>query len=183
MQCFEELGQSWIITEELIKELTRFVCTLYGKMMDDVDLLRYQIFCAKGGKVDPETLPPCFSTLLLHIERANYQACVWRKAIVANPSIPPPDRHGWNIINYAISIKWLGSNPAPEEVLELLNCLCKRTCKVEDCTCLIAGLKCTTLCTAKCNNMVNEEELIEVPSQNNEELEEDIDASDIEEDD
>ena len=48
---------------------------------------------------------------------------------------------------------WLGSKPAPEEVLELLSYTCKRTCTVRDCCCLKAGLKCTDLCSIQCDNM------------------------------
>ena len=105
------------------------VCLLYGKMMNDVDELRYQLFYAKGGKVDPSALPPCKSTLVLHIKRANYQAGVWRRATVPNPEIPSPDQHGWEIEGENISVEWLGSHPAPDKVLELLSCLCKTVCK------------------------------------------------------
>lgn len=49
---------------------------------------------------------------------------------------------------------WLGSKPAPEEVLELMSCTCKRVCSVETCSCLRAGLKCTDMCTLQCENMV-----------------------------
>lgn len=49
---------------------------------------------------------------------------------------------------------WLGTKPAPEEVLELMSCTCKRVCSVETCSCLRAGLKCTDMCTLQCENMV-----------------------------
>ena len=123
VHCFEELGTSWITTDDLINNCIRFVCALYGKVMDDVDELRYQLFCAKRGKVDPSALPPCKSTLILHIKQANYQACVWRQATVPNPSIPSPSQHGWEADGETIKIKWPGSRPAPDEVLELLSCL------------------------------------------------------------
>ena len=45
---------------------------LYGKKCDSVDALCYQIHCARGGKVEPEALPPCESSLRLHVTRANY---------------------------------------------------------------------------------------------------------------
>ena len=48
----------------------------------DINALRYQLYCSKGGKVEPEGLPPCKSNLSLHIKRANYQAAVWQRAIV-----------------------------------------------------------------------------------------------------
>ena len=37
------------------------------------------------------------------------------------PDIPSPDGHGWEADDENnISIKWLGTNPATDEVLELL---------------------------------------------------------------
>ena len=98
------------------------------------------------------------------------------------PVVPPPDGHGWDVAGDSITIRWLGSNPAPDEVLELLNCLCKRKCKSEDCVSIQAGLKCTDLCTAKCDNMAKEHDPILVHEEIDEQIEEDIDGSDIEED-
>ena len=46
-------------------------CPLYGKKGQNVDLLRYELYCAKGGKVDPEALLPCRTSLHLHMKRAN----------------------------------------------------------------------------------------------------------------
>ena len=48
---------------------------------------------------------------------------------------------------------WLGSKPAPEEVLELLSCMCKKAYTVENCWCLKADLKCTDMCSIQCENM------------------------------
>ena len=147
--------------------------------MKDINLLRYQLFCVKAGKVDPEALPPCKSSLVLHIKRANYQACIWRRALLQKPLIPSPNDHGWTIDEQGLSIKWLGSSPAPHEILALINCFCKRVCKVETCCCIQAGLLCTDLCITKCENMLVEGETsIEVA---NDVV--DIDSSDVENDD
>ena len=49
-----------------------------------------------------------------------------------------------------VEFLWIGSKPAPEEVLELPSCTCKRVCTVETCCCLKAGLSALTcgLCSA-----------------------------------
>ena len=88
---FSELGESWIVSEESFDNLSESVCTLYGKMMKDVDRLRYQLYCPKGTKVEPDALPPCKSTLTLHTKRSNYQASVWKKASIQYRFIPSPD--------------------------------------------------------------------------------------------
>ena len=146
--------------------------------MKDIDLLGYQLFCVKAGKVDSEALPPCKSSLVLHIKRENYKACIWRRVLLQNPLIPSPNDHGWTIDVQGLSIKWLGSSPAPHEILAL-NCFCKRVCKVETCWCIQAGLLCTDLCITKCENMLVEgENSIDV---SNDVV--DIDSSDVENDD
>ena len=65
--------------------------------MEEIKLLRYQLHWAKAGKVEPEGLPPCNSSLQLHITRANYQAGVWRRATFPFPEVPLPGGHGWEI--------------------------------------------------------------------------------------
>ena len=122
---------------------------MYGKKCDSVDALHYQIHCARGGKVEPEALPPCESSLRLHVTRANYQAAIRRRAIIWRPVIPSPHGHGWEVDNISNVMKfvWLGSKPTPEEVLEILSCTCTRACTIEHCCCLKAGLKCTDMCS------------------------------------
>eukprot|EP00795_Rhopilema_esculentum_P004100 gene4100-20281_t len=84
-----------ILSAHLLSKLEEFVFALYGKRLQNFELLRYQLYCSKGGKVEPEALPPCKSTLALHVIRANYQAWVWKRAILQLPDVPSPDGHGW----------------------------------------------------------------------------------------
>jgi hypothetical protein len=90
--------------------------------------LRYELHYAKCGKVAPEALPPRQSSLRLDVSRANYQAAIWRKATEACPDIPSPHGHCWNVSSSTLEFIWLGSKPAPEEVMELLSCTCKHRC-------------------------------------------------------
>ena len=135
---FFELGRRWVVTEDMVNNYVEFVCSLYRKPMKGIDLLRYLLYCEKGGKVDPDALPPCKATLSLHINRANYQAAIWRRATMSLPVIPPPSNHGWIIDNDTdvISVRWLKTKPAPEEILDLLSCICKKCCKVDSCCCM-----------------------------------------------
>ena len=91
-------------------------------MCQSVDVLRYEIHCAKCGKFELYVLPPCESSLRLHVTRTNYQAANWRKAIVFLPVIPSPSVYGWEVDDIAniVEFVWLGSKPAPKEMLELL---------------------------------------------------------------
>ena len=42
---FVEIGESWVVMEELIDNVVEFVFLLYGKSMDNIDTLRYHLFC------------------------------------------------------------------------------------------------------------------------------------------
>ena len=87
------------VSEDTFKDTEALVCQIYGKKCQSVDVLRYEILCAKGGKVEPEALPPCESSSRLHVTRANYQAAIWKRAIVPLPVIPSPCGHGWEVDN------------------------------------------------------------------------------------
>lgn len=159
VRAMASIGEEWAVSEETFKDTEALVCQLYGKKCQSVDVLRYEIHCTRGGKVEPEALPPCLSSLRLHVTRANYQAAIWRRAIVPLPVIPSPHGHGWEVDNISnvVEFVWLGSKPAPEEILELLSCTCKRACTVENCCCLKAGLKCTDMCSIQCENMATDD--------------------------
>ena len=161
VQAMASIGDGWEVSEDTFKDTEALVCQIYGKKCQSVDVLRYEIHCAKGGKVEPEALPPCQSSLRLHVTRANYQAAIWKRAIVPLPVIPSPGGHGWEVDNISNVVKfvWLGSKPAPEEVLELLSCTCKRACTVDNCCCLKAGLKCTDMCSVQCENMLHDNDV------------------------
>ena len=90
-----------------------------NKRCQDINLLRYDLYCAKGVKVEPEALPPCRSSFKLHALRANYQSAVWRRAIFPPSNVPSSHVYGWDICENAITIQRLASEPAPEEILEL----------------------------------------------------------------
>ena len=68
------IGISWNVSSELFSAIEEFVCDFYRKKIKNVNLLRYKMYRAKGGKIEPEELPPCRSSLKLHVTRANYQA-------------------------------------------------------------------------------------------------------------
>ena len=80
---------------------------LYGKKCQSVDVLRYEIHCATGGNVETEALPPCESHLRLHVTNANYQAAIWRRAIVLRPVIPSPHGYGWKVDDISNGVEFL----------------------------------------------------------------------------
>ncbi|KAL2098309.1 hypothetical protein ACEWY4_007516 [Coilia grayii] len=94
---FKSLGTSWAVSEEVHRNMESFVCRMYAPSSSicDINDVRYMLFCAKRGEVDSSSLPPCRDCLKLHIQRANYQAGIWRHCLEGQPDIPEPRGHGW----------------------------------------------------------------------------------------
>ncbi|KAG1712229.1 Integrin alpha-9 [Nymphon striatum] len=151
--AFSRLGLSWDVDNNLVNELQKFVCRLYGQKQSTVNELRYKMYYSKNGKVKSEQLPPCHNALKQHILRCNYQARIWRLAFENNPVYPEIHDHGWYLENQAIKIRWMTCQPAPNEVLSLLSCSCKRTCQPTKCSCIDNRMHCTDLCSCgECQN-------------------------------
>lgn len=70
-------------------------------------------------------------------------------------------------------IEWMCGPPAPDAILAMPSCKCISSCKLPDRTCLTNGLKCTDMCKLQtCTNQKTEDEG---------EMEVDVDDSDIDE--
>ena len=157
LRTFSSLGNEPTVSDDAIDVLGTFVCEMYGekpRANEDmsVDLVRYKMYCRKGGKISYDCLPPCRNVLVQHIRRSHYQARIWRQCLTPyiNPD-DPTDQHGWCLNDNMIDIVWMTCNPAPDEVLELVSCSCK-TCN-EECPCIQLGFICTDACTCThCEN-------------------------------
>ncbi|XP_046856604.1 uncharacterized protein LOC124449684 [Xenia sp. Carnegie-2017] len=167
LNSFSSLGSAFPPSEELVFQLNRFVCLLYGdKDSEDVNKCRLSLF--KAGKCSDEQLPPTCDSLLQHIRRSNYQAAIWRSCLQPQMDIPPPDENGWKTIDGKLQIVWMTIPPAPDSLLDNVNCGCKTGCNSQRCSCNKAGVKCTDVCSCTaCTNVdiddndVEEEEFLD----------------------
>ena len=150
---FGNLGKTVALSTQLKNGLYGFVCHLYGfDGCSDVNSVRYQMF--KGGKYVEELLPPNQDSLDNHISRANYQSYIWRHAVQPILSLPNICDHGWKIDEEGnIAINWMSLAPAPDSVLEFVNCKCKKGCQNNRCSCVKATMTCSNLC--KCTGCRN----------------------------
>ena len=78
-EAFKLLGNSKGCHDTLLECLKKYVCKLYGFSDTSVNRVRFEIFEKKKYQkdnkiVDIWLLPPCCSTLRLHILRANTTA-------------------------------------------------------------------------------------------------------------
>ena len=150
---FKNIGSSLIANTVLEKEIEKFVCILYKqKEADDVDMARYNIF--RLGKYCGNDMPCTKDALNKHISRVMFQATIWRKSL--NPMMNCPDlaEHGWIVDEEGkVSIDWMDLPPAPDGILENVQCACKKGCNTSRCSCRRANLQCTSLC--RCNSCSN----------------------------
>ena len=163
---FKKLGQEWILSEDNFKQLEAFTCVLYDNINSGkrtVNELRYKLFVAKRGEAESAQLPPCRDCLIMHAMRANYQVGIWRRCLEPDPEIPYPIDHGWVIdAPDVLSVDWLNGPVAPDDVMEMLSCKCKRQCSSPDCVCIKNGLKCTYMCSLQtCGNIAAPDDIPE----------------------
>ena len=157
---FQQLGTEWDLSDHLYCSLEKFTCSVYcsNPGTSDINELRYRLFCLKRGDVESNQLPPCRDMLRKHSQRANYQAAVWKRCLERCPVIPPPEGAGWCTEDEKLVVDWMGGQPAPQAVLELLSCQCSRACKPPSCSCIANGLKCTDMCRLQeCTNRSDED--------------------------
>ena len=88
-RLLENLGKG----EETIQNTEQFICKLYKlTSVRNTNEARLILF---NKTRSPESLPPTSDALYFHIQRAHYQATIWRQAHLAYPTIPNPESMGW----------------------------------------------------------------------------------------
>ena len=129
----------------------KFTCKLYGIEASNTDEARYKKFCLAKRTPEPQQLPPTRDALLCHCKRVSYVTAIVKSSLVATLTIPNPDGYGWKVCEGKIEVEWLLRPLAPETLLELVSCSCRKTvCDKESCVCLSYSLPCTDLCLCNC---------------------------------
>ena len=134
-------------TEDEIKQCVKFLFSLYPttkKTPSSLDELRYLLFCQKRQR--SEALPPTSDSFIQHLKKANYQVLIWRKSLVGNQDLPEPQCSGWKEEDGVLCPILITSNPAPESIIELTTCNCKKSLCQSTCSCAHNGLCCTEAC-------------------------------------
>ena len=155
MNVMRLFGESLEVTESLFTTIERMVCHLYGMLEEsDINSARYKQFC-RAKTPEPHQLLLTKNELLHHVKRANYQLLVSKQALNTNFEPHSPIRHGWQDNEGRLEIVWMERKPAPEHMLELITCKCRRALCGDDCQCGILSLDCTDLCkcTGNCDKV------------------------------
>ena len=187
IQVFQIVGDTLHVDEHLVSGIEHYVCKLFGSSKTDLDQARVELF--KRGKFSEELLPPTRKALHYHLQRANFQALVWKRALLCHMDLPSPNDHGWQINDNSITIDW--NVEAIADVSGLTVCSCKGGCNTKSCKCKKHNLKCADACLCKdCKNTVagdkdeEDEDNVEGTSAaaNNDDADDDSDSDEEDED-
>ena len=161
---FKSFGDAFLFNSELFSMVGKFVCKFYTVKAKNVSERRYLKFYGKKKTPEPQQLPPAADALFCHCERVSHATAVAKQSLISNPVIPSLGKEfGWSIQNGSLEIQWMLLPPATDNVLNLINCSCKKGCKTNAYICKLNGLQCTELCqcTDECENGKSMEEQIE----------------------
>jgi hypothetical protein len=148
-ELLKGIGDSVECNKEAQSNAEQFVCHLYGHDDDTfINNVRLKMFVK--GKSSIESLPPTQDALSFHIKRANYQAYIWKQALVADPQLPTADGQGWKLEEGKLKPVLVSLEAIPKACKELVSCSCKSGCQTNRCGCLKIGHKrCTSACYCK----------------------------------
>ena len=120
VNAFERLASEWEADDEIKTNIEWYDCKLHGSRKKIVNDVRYELFNKKYARenevIDLSLIPPCQSTLMLHLRRSNYVASIWKKSLLARFDLPDVHNHGWN---QDYTIKWI-EKTFPDNINELL---------------------------------------------------------------
>ena len=72
------LGEEEVLASVAVEVLEEYVCVINES---NVNKAQYKLFSSKKKLPEPQKLPPTKDALLLHFNRANYQAYQWKGAL------------------------------------------------------------------------------------------------------
>ena len=97
--AFKDISSHWDPSDDLTVAFEKCVCKLYRCTSVEVNKARHELFqktyTRENKIIDLTLLPTCHSTLVLHLSRCNYVACLWKASASANLDIPTPCQYGW----------------------------------------------------------------------------------------
>ena len=128
------LGSGWEVPGNIIFDVERFVCALYGqKDSSCINVARYILFrltCLS------ENMPPNHDSLKHDIAGVNYQTAIHRRCPERFIDAPSAVGHGWQVEDGQLVHKWMDNSPAQQSVLKSINCKRKKSGCKDTCSCL-----------------------------------------------
>ena len=104
---FKSLGDDWVLENEVMQDLEKFTCIMYGQARESsVNVVRVKMLkkmvgedetISKKSKIDLARIPPCQDSLIPHCQRANHRLACHKRAnqpIIEKPKPYDMDQ-GW----------------------------------------------------------------------------------------
>jgi len=88
INLFATFGDAPELTKAQFNTIQSFVCDMYGHKDTNTNNVRYKMYAAKHGHLDPKMIPSCAESLRQHSLRACYQVYIWRNLLQSHPIIP-----------------------------------------------------------------------------------------------
>ena len=131
-----------------------------GNVTDSLASLRYKSLGKKvinaKSFISPEQLPPTESATMYHSQRVYYQMMVWTGMA---KEMNPVD-WGWKLEDNEYVPTMTDKAAAPENLLNMVHCNCKTSCRTQRCSCRRYGLPCMPACGScqleNCDNPNNQ---------------------------
>ena len=140
ISAFKSIGDSFTFDSSTFPKMEEFVCALYSVKCKTVNEARYTKFCANSRATEPQKLPPTRDALLCHCKRVAYVISIVKRSLENGPRIPSPDGYGEYLHEGNLEIQWMLLPPAPEQILNLISCGCKKSsCIIKVCVCKMHG--------------------------------------------
>ncbi|KAL2091652.1 hypothetical protein ACEWY4_013915 [Coilia grayii] len=135
VSAFACLGRSDKVDDNTMMQIEKFTCCMYSmpklSKVNDVRLAlfeqKYALCKAKTQPlskikgVNPSDMPPCHSSLVNKVRRANYIAYLWKNAPARNPSDLDPNEHGWFLKDNQYVIHWYDGEQLPQSITNILS--------------------------------------------------------------
>lgn len=106
--------------------------------------------------------------------RANYIAFLWKNSHLRNQDLTQISESGWKLLENGSYLPiGVTKPPAPEGILELVHCSCKKGCSTRACSCRKNSVHCAETCSCTEFGCQNVEDLAatalhdELPDENN----------------
>ena len=126
------MGENIELTPDSLATVEKLIIKLDGVSVNTVNKARYVLFCQKHAT--GESLRPTDDALKFHVMRVNYQLFIWKKALAAKSTIPPPTGNGCHLENGILVPTLIEREPAPNTLVEFTTCGCQKGCS-RNCKC------------------------------------------------
>ena len=133
LQVLANTHTSVAINEIIHQSIEMFYALYRNPKETNINRLRYQLFCKKNIP-KPHKLPPTKDESYQHVRQANYQSYIWKRALRISTDEASPDGNRWCMsTDGCLEVVWSDTAPAPESIIELVSCKCKRLKCLESC--------------------------------------------------